>query len=69
MDCHSHSAADCRRSSADEAVSAVQNVAAAPFFLFFMATEKENNQGLEGQDTGKEEEEEEKNSPCIPPSV
>ena len=41
----SHSAADCRRSSADEAASAVQNVAAAPFFLLFVAIEKKNNKG------------------------
>ena len=30
---------------------------------------EEEEQGLEGQDTGKKEEEGEKDSPCIPPSV
>ena len=38
-------AADFLRSSTDEAASAVQNVAAAPFFLLFVAIEKKKNKG------------------------
>ena len=42
-DCRSRSAADCQRSSTDEAASAVQNVAAALFFLLFVAIEEKKN--------------------------
>ena len=45
VDRPSHSAADGRRNSADEAASAVQNVAAVPLFLLFVAIKKKNNKG------------------------
>ena len=63
----SYSAANCRRSFAE--ANAVQNVAAAPIFPSLRGDREEEEQGLEGQDTGKKEEEEEKDSPHIPPSV
>ena len=45
MDCRSHSAVDHWRSSMDEAVNAVQNVAAASFFLLCLMIEKKDKKG------------------------
>ena len=61
-----HSVTDRWRSSADEAASAVQNVTSASFFFLFVAIRKNKNKDYKDRILEKQEEEE-KDSPCVPP--